>query len=82
MSINFGYGNYGMMGMNPMMTGMGMQQGSGGNVFNEYKEKYGCEHCYRFGPTPSNYQMHVDPLPDEVTHPSFLRRLRYYFFGG
>lgn len=82
MSFNFGYSNYGMMGMNPMMGVMGMQQSSGGNVLREYKEKYGCDNCYKFGPSPSNYQMHVESLPTEVTHPSFWNKVKYYFFGG
>ena len=81
MSVNFGYGGAGMM--NGMMMGgmMGMQD-SGGNVFQSVKQKYGCDHCYQYGPVPYNYPMHVNPLPQNVTNPSLLSRIFRRFMGG
>ena len=77
MSVNFGYGM--MNGMMGSMTGM---QGSSGNAFQEVKQKYGCDHCYQYGPVPYNYPMHVNPLPPNVTSPSFLSRILRRFIGG
>ena len=75
MSVNFGYGGMGMMG------GMNGMNSSGGNTFQEMKAKYGCEHCYQYGPMQYNYQMQVNPLPQQVTHPSFISRLLKKFTG-
>ena len=72
MSVNFGYGGYGMMNGMGMMKGM---QSSGGNVFREMKEQYGCDRCYQYGPMPYNYQMQVNALPPQVTNPGFFSRL-------
>ena len=75
MSVNFGYGGMGMMnGMNSM--------GNSGNVFRDINEKYSCNHCYQNGPVQYNYQMHVNPLPEQVTNPSFLSRFLWRFMGG
>ena len=79
MSVNFGYGGYGMMGGMNMMGGM--QGNNGENTFQEMRQKYGCEHCYNYGPMPYNYQMQVNPLPYQVTHPSFISRLLRKFTG-
>jgi hypothetical protein len=81
MSVNFGYGGMNMMGGMGMMNGVQNSQGTG-NVFREMKEKYGCDHCYQYGPVPYNYPMHVNPLPQNVTDPSLLRRIFRRFFGG
>ena len=82
MSVNFGYGGYGMMnGMN-MMGGMQSSQENGGNVFQEMKAKYGCEHCYQYGPVPYNYPMYVNPLPARVTNPSLIGRIFKRLTGG
>jgi hypothetical protein len=78
MGVNFGYGGYGMMN-GGMMTSA---QGSGGNTFQEMKQKYGCDHCYQYGPVPYNYPMHVNPLPPNVTNPSLLSRIFRRFMGG
>ena len=80
MSVNFGYGGYGIMNsLNPAVI-----QGNhhSGNTFLEMKQKYGCENCFQDGPTPYNYQMQVNPLPIEITHPSFLSRLIKKFTGA
>ena len=78
MSVNFGYGGMNMMGGYGMMGASG---GSEGNTFQEMKAKYGCDHCYQWGPTPYNYQMQVNPLPPQVTHPSFFSRVLRKFTG-
>ena len=82
MSVNFGYGGMNMMGGMGMMNGIGVGSGSQGNVFQELKGKYGCEHCYQYGPVPYNYQMHVNPLPENVTNPSLLTRIFRRLTGG
>ena len=84
MSVNFGYGGMmnGMMMNGMMMNGMSGATGNGGNTFQEMKEKYGCEHCYQYGPVPYNYPMHVNPLPPNVTNPSLISRIFRRFMGG
>ena len=74
MSVNFGYGGYSAMnsGMNVGSANMAMNSQ---NTFYQMKAKYGCEHCYQTGATPYTYQLNVNPLPDKVNNPSFLRRL-------
>ena len=81
MSVNFGYGGMNMMGGMGMMNGTGAA-GSQGNVFQEMKAKYGCDHCYQYGPVPYNYPMHVNPLPESATNPSLLSRIFRRFMGG
>ena len=80
MSVNFGYGGMNMMGGMGMMNGMGA--GSQGNVFQEMKAKYGCDHCYQYGPVPYNYPLHVNPLPQSATNPSFFSRIFKSLTGG
>lgn len=82
MSINFGYGGMNMMGGMGMMNGMGANTGSQGNVFQEMKAKYGCDHCYQYGPVPYNYPMQVNALPQDVTNPSIISRILRKFTGG
>lgn len=81
MSVNFGYGGYGMMnGMNMMGTMQGSQTGE--NVFREMDQKYNCNHCYQENAVPFRYQMYVNPLPYQVTHPSIFGRILRFFTGG
>ena len=84
MGVNFGYGGYGSYGMMNgvgMMGGMQNAGGSSGNVFLQMKAQYGCDHCYQNGAVPYTYQMNVNPLPQEVTHPSLFRRMFRKFLG-
>ena len=81
MSVNFGYGGYGMMnGM--MMNGMMGSQGNEGNTFQEMQQRFGCSHCYQIGPVPYNYQMQVNPLHRNVTNPSLISRIIRKFMGA
>ena len=72
MSINFGYGGYGMM--NNM--GMNQTQNQGG-IFNQYS----CQMCHQNGPVPYSYKTFVNPLPKQSIQPSFINRLLSKFFG-
>lgn len=65
MSVNFGYGGYGMM--NNM--GMNQTQNQGG-AFNQYS----CPMCHQNGPVPYSYKTFVNPLPKQATNPSSIVR--------
>jgi len=80
MSINFGYGGYGMMNNMNMMGGM--QGYGGGNTFQSISAQYSCPMCYQNGPVPYNYQTFVNPLPPEVSKPSFFSRIFRRIMGG
>ena len=80
MSVNFGYGGYGMMNGMSMMGGMQGSQ-SGENTFVEMDNKYNCNHCYQYNAVPFRYQMYVNPLPYQATHPSLFERIIRMFSG-
>ena len=83
MSVNFGYGGYGMgassMGMN-MIGSNGMNQGGG--IYQSIASQYSCPTCYQYGPTPYNYRSNVNPLPQFVMHESWLSKLIRKVVGG
>lgn len=71
----FGYGNQMMGGM----SAMGM---SGGNQFQYFKEKYGCEDCFRS--QPYDYECPKPRLyqPKSFVAPSFWQRILSRISGG
>lgn len=78
MSVNFGYGGYGMMNSMNMMNG-GAQAG---NTFQSIAAQYSCPTCYQYGPVPYNYQTYVNPLPPETpTAINWIRRVFGRIFG-
>lgn len=83
MSINFGYGGYGM-GMNPMGMNMmgsnGMNQGGG--IYQSISAQYSCPACYQTGPVPYSYKSNVNPLPHYVVQESWLSKLIRQIVGG
>ena len=79
MSVNFGYGGYGM-GTN--MMGANSFNNNGSNVFQSIASQYNCPTCYQYGPVPYNYQTFVNPLPKQAVNPSFLSRIFRRFTGG
>ena len=77
MSVNFGYGGYGMM------NGMGMAGGMGMGVNSQATgSQYSCPMCYQHGAVPYNYQCYVNPLPKQVTNPSFFSKVMKKLMGG
>ena len=76
MSINFGYGGYGMM------NGVGANNMYGTNMNNasqqSFTSQYNCPMCYQHGPVPYNYQTYVNPLPKRAVNPSWFSKI----FGG
>ena len=73
MSINFGYGGYGMnMGMTPMQN---QQSNNGSNPYN-------CRMCYMNGATPYNHKTFINPIPRAATTPSFFEKFIRKVMGG
>ncbi len=73
MSVNFGYGGYGMnMGMNPIQN----QQ----NINNS--NPYNCRVCDVNGVVPYNHKTFVNPIPRVSANPTFLDRLICRLMGG
>lgn len=73
MSVNFGYGGYGMnMGMNQMQN---QQSINGANPYN-------CRMCYMNGVVPYNHKTFVNPIPRSSTNPTFFDRLIRRLMGG
>jgi hypothetical protein len=78
MSINFGYGGYGM-GANPMMNSyMGANQGG---VYNGIANQYSCPNCYQRGTVPYNLQTNVNPLPPQAFRTSWISKIFGKIFG-
>ncbi len=78
MSVNFGYGGYGMM------NGMGMNSMNiqGGGVYQSIAEQYSCPACYQYGPVPYNYKSNVNPIPQYSYSQSWLSKLVRRIVGG
>ena len=75
MSVNFGYGGYGMMnGMNMMgnMQGNAMQSGYG---------QFNCTACSQRGVVPYNLQTNVNPLPPHAFRHSWINKIFGRIFG-
>ena len=73
MSVNFGYGGYGMnMGLNPMQN---QQNINGANQYN-------CQICYMNGVVPYNHKTFVNPIPKISTSPNFFERFIRRLVGG
>ena len=66
--------NFGMGGFNPMMGmmgGMGMSgMNTGGNVYQSFKAKYGCEDCFCKEPMPFDAPVHILFPPKEEIKPN------------
>ena len=77
MSVNFGYGGYGMTNNMSMMNTMSQ----GGGTFQSIVSQYSCPTCYQYGPQPYNYQTYVNPLPPQAFHHSWLGRIFGKIFG-
>ena len=74
MSVNFGYGGYGMM------NGMGMignSMGANGGTYQSIAAQNSCPMCYQQGPVPYSYKTYVNPLPEVNVEASWISR----FFG-
>lgn len=77
MSVNFGYGGYGMMMNNMYMMNSMMNGGMmGGNTFQNTEAQYSCPACYQNGPIPHSYKTYVNPIPPETpTAINWVRRI-------
>ena len=78
MSVNFGYGGYGM-GANSM--GMNMMANQGGGIYQSVASQYSCPACYQTGPVPYSYKSNVNPLPHYAVQESWFSRLVRRFIG-
>ena len=78
MSVNFGYGGYGM-GSPMMNSSMGVNQGGG--IYQSIASQYNCPACYQQGTVPYNWQTNVNPLPKQAFHYSWLSRIFGKIFG-
>ena len=73
--------NFGMGGNNPMMSQMGMMgmmggmgmsgMNTGGNMYQSFKAKYGCEDCFLKEPRPFDAPVPILFPPKEEIKPSF-----------
>ena len=79
MSVNFGYGSYGMMNNMGIMNNM---QANQGGICQSISSQYNCPTCYQYGVVPYNYQSCVNPIPQHVKTPTFISRIVRKFFGG
>ena len=78
MSVNFGYGGYGMMNN----TGVqGMNNNNGNNGFHGLTSQYNCPTCYQSGVIPYNLKTDVNPLPPYSNHQSWISRVIKRFLG-
>ncbi len=75
MNFGFGYpmGMYGTGGMYGM---------NGGNTNVYFRNKYGCENCFRKEPYWQEYPKPVLPEPKNSLKPSFIRRFINNILGG
>ena len=80
MSVNFGYGGYGMAG-NMNAGQMGMMVNQGGGISQSIASQYNCPTCYQYGPVPYNYKSNVNPLPQYAIKESWLSRLARKIMG-
>ena len=87
MSINFGYGGYGM-GANPVGAGMMNNMNAntfganrGGAIYQSIADQYNCPTCYQQGVVPYNLRTNVNPLPQQAFHHSWLSRIFGRIFG-
>ena len=78
MSVNFGYGSYGM-GMNPMASSMAQNQGGG--IYQSVSSQYSCPACYQNGPVPYSYKSNVNPLPQYAFKESWFSKIFGRIFG-
>lgn len=78
MSVNFGYGGYGMMNN---MNMMGSSNSQNGGTFQSIAAQYSCPACYQQGPIPYNYKTFVNPLPPQALNHSWLSRFVNKIFG-
>ena len=81
MSINFGTGGYGTFGQFAMNTGYQNPTAKCGSAITSFKEKYGCEDCFRRQPTWVESTVRVQPTPIELVKPSYWRNIRERIFG-
>lgn len=75
--MNFGFGYPGMMGM--YGPSMGINSGNT-NVY--FRNKYGCEDCFRTQPYWQEYPKPVQPEPKNSLKPSLFRRFINNVLGG
>ncbi|MBR1776884.1 hypothetical protein IJ750_07425 [bacterium] len=80
MSINFGIGGY--SARIPSQISEQGPQIKNGKVFQEFKEKYGCEDCFRRHPYWVEAPMPVMQLPPEVINPTLFDRIKRRYMGG
>ncbi len=71
--MNFGFGYPGMCGM------YGMHSGNT-NVY--FRNKYGCEDCFRTTPYWKEIPIPVTPEPKNALKPSLLKRFLNNVLGG
>ncbi len=79
MSMNFGFGYPGMIGLNGMMSPYGMQSG---NINVYFRNKYGCEDCFRKEPYWQEYPKPIIPEGKNSLKPSLLKRFLNNVTGG
>ena len=75
MTLGIGSG-YGMS----MIGGMNSTMGTA-NVPQYFKQKYGCEDCFRARPYLQEYPKPLVPLAKESMETSFWQRLKKHIFG-
>ncbi len=81
MSVNFGTGGFGTFGQFAMNTGFQNPNAQCGTVFTSFKEKYGCEDCFRRQPTWVESTVTVLPVPPESVKQSFWQRICHRILG-
>lgn len=79
MSMNYGIGYPGMAGMGGMMSPCGTQSG---NVNVYFRNKYGCEDCFRKEPYWQEYPKPIIPEGKNSLKPSLLKRFLNNVLGG
>lgn len=80
MSINFGYGGYGM-GASPMMNTNSVGVNQGGGIYQSIAAQYSCPACYQRGTVPYNLQTNVNPLPPQAFRTSWISKIFGRIFG-
>lgn len=81
MSTNFGVGGYGPVGPYAAYTNYQNPAAKCGSVLTSFKEKYGCEDCFRRQPHWLESTVRVQPVPVETVRPSFWRSIRQRILG-
>lgn len=80
MSVNFGYGGYGMM--NGINVGVKPIMNQGGSICQSVASQYNCPLCNQYGAVPYNDKLYVNPLPKRTANPSFITRIFRHLMGG